>query len=217
MNLVSSSFLVTSEIIDWKQTEIQSLARELALGHTADFSIAKSCFEWVRDNIQHSLDFARTELTCRATEVLLKRTGYCYAKSHLLAALLRANDIPAGFCYQRLAVNGDQPSYCLHGLNAAYLKGFGWYRMDARGNKPNVDAQFTPPVERLAFSTSCVGEYDFPEIWSQPLSLIVESLQQAESVQALASCLPDCTVEQMFAIHAASLATTVILNGLENP
>ncbi|WP_338430147.1 transglutaminase domain-containing protein [Synechococcus elongatus] len=31
------------------------------------------------------------------------RTGYCYAKSHLLVALLRACSIPAGFCYQRLS------------------------------------------------------------------------------------------------------------------
>ena len=25
--------------------------------------------------------------------------------------------------------------YCLHGLNAIYLKEFGWYKVDARGNR----------------------------------------------------------------------------------
>jgi transglutaminase-like putative cysteine protease len=32
-----------------------------------------------------------------------------------------------------------------------YLKDYGWYRIDARGNKAGVDAQFTPPHEKLAF------------------------------------------------------------------
>lgn len=55
MNLVTSSFLAASEIIDWQQADIQSLARELALKHTDDLSIAQSCFEWVRDNIRTAL------------------------------------------------------------------------------------------------------------------------------------------------------------------
>jgi transglutaminase-like putative cysteine protease len=39
----------------------------------------------------------------------------------------------------------DKPPFCLHGLNAVYLEDFGWYRIDARGNKTGVAAQFTPP------------------------------------------------------------------------
>lgn len=70
--------------------------------------------------------------------MLRHRTGFCYAKSHLLAALLRANGIAAGLCYQRLSVNGGGTPYCLHGLNAVFLKDFGWYRVDARGNKPGI-------------------------------------------------------------------------------
>nr|WP_269749949.1 transglutaminase family protein [Polyangium fumosum] len=81
-------------------------------------------------------------LTCTASEVLRHRTGFCYAKSHLLAALLRANGLPAGFCYQRLAHGSG---YCLHGFNAVELPGIGWYRIDARGNKPGIDAAFDPP------------------------------------------------------------------------
>ncbi|MBL0716467.1 MAG: transglutaminase family protein [Desulfosarcina sp.] len=72
-------------------------------------------------------------------------TGYCYSKSHLLAALLRANDIPAGLCYQRLTVSDNKPPFCIHGLNAVYLEQHGWYRLDARGNKSGVTAEFCPP------------------------------------------------------------------------
>lgn len=34
-----------------------------------------------------------------ASDVLKHRTGYCYSKNHLLAALLRVNKIPTGLCY----------------------------------------------------------------------------------------------------------------------
>ena len=91
-----------------------------------------------RDEIQHCMDFRRLEVTCRASEVLEAGTGFCYAKSHLLAALLRANSIPAGFCYQRLSIDGVWPPFSLHGFNAVWLPDFGWYRIDARGNKLEV-------------------------------------------------------------------------------
>lgn len=44
-----------------------------------------------------------------------------------LAALLRANGVPAGLCYQRLTVAADGSPYCLHGLNAVYLKQHGLF------------------------------------------------------------------------------------------
>ncbi len=197
---MNSTFLESTDIIDWRTDSIQRLAAELRHQATDELSLARACFEWVRDHIQHSLDFQRTEVTCRASDVLRLRTGYCYAKSHLLAALLRANGIPAGFCYQRLTINGDQPPFCLHGLNAVYLREHGWYRLDARGNKEGVNAQFSPPIEQLAFSTNVEGECDFPEIWSEPLPAVIQSLQSTESVQSLATCLPDVSPNEIKAI-----------------
>ena len=196
-DLISPEYLAATEIIDHTAPNVRALAVAIRAEHMDVSVVARRCFEWVRDHVEHSLDFQRTELTCRASDVLAKRTGYCYAKSHLLAALLRANGIPAGFCYQRLTVEGDQPPYCLHGLNAVYLNGHGWYRVDARGNKPGVNAQFTPPLEQLAFSTSSLGEFDFPEVWAQPLPPIVEALQRHSDVKSLAECLPDLTIDQM--------------------
>jgi len=207
---MNSAFLESSEIIDWQTPSVRQLAEELGQQSDGELDVTRRTFEWVRDNIQHSLDYQRTEITCRASDVLLMRTGYCYAKSHLLAALLRSNGIPAGFCYQRLTLNGDKPPHCLHGLNAVYLSDHGWYRVDARGNKPGVDAQFTPPTERLAFSTLHDGEYDVPEIWPEPLSIIVQSLQNASSVQALATCLPDMPINEMLAIGNSSVTTPII-------
>lgn len=93
---------------------------------------------------------------------------------------MRANSIPCGFSYQRLTINDDGSGgrYSLHGLNFVYLKNFGWYRVDARGNKDGVNAQFNPPHEKLAFPIRFVGEKDFANIYSEPLDIIVSSLKK---------------------------------------
>lgn len=184
-------YLAVSEVIDWGHPEILALAQQLAMGRAGDVAIARAYFEWVRDEIRHSVDYQQNPVTCRASEVLRHRTGYCYAKSHLLAALLRANQIPAGFCYQRLSVNDTGAPYCLHGLNAVYLKEFGWYRIDPRGNRPGVDAQFTPPKEKLAFSLQSAAEADFPAILPEPLPQVVAALQIYPTWDSLLENLPD--------------------------
>jgi len=97
-----NEYLDSSRFIDWKQPLLRAKAAELAAGCVSDEAIAKRCFEFVRDGIKHSWDYRLNPVTCKASDVLIHGTGYCYAKSHLLAALLRANQIPAGLCYQRL-------------------------------------------------------------------------------------------------------------------
>jgi len=169
-------YLSNSEIINWQHPKILEQSKNLA-GDCKDKSeIARRCFEFVRDEIRHSFDFKVDKITLAASDVLAEKTGYCFAKSHLLAALLRANQIPAGLCYQRLSLNDDGAPYTLHGFNALYLETFGWYRVDARGNKPGIEAIFSPPEEHLAFALNFKEERTFPEIWPAPLPLIVDVL-----------------------------------------
>jgi transglutaminase-like putative cysteine protease len=184
-------FLAATDVIDWQDSQVAQLARRLADGAADPKEVARRCFEWVRDEIEHSTDFGRVEVTCRASDVLAARTGFCYAKSHLLAALLRANAIPAAMCYQRLSIDGKGAPFCLHGLNAVHLPGHGWYRIDARGNKPGVDAQFTPPVERLAFAIEIPGEADVPGYFAEPNSSVLDVLRRYDNVAAVAAKLPD--------------------------
>ena len=188
------AYLQETEIVNWRHPEVLVLARELADESSDPVEISKHCFAWVRDEIKHSSDHQLNPVSCRASDVLEARTGFCYAKSHLLAALLRANRIPTGFCYQRLTIDNDGPPYCLHGLNAVFLPKFGWYRVDARGNKPGVNAQFIPPVERLAFPIRHDGEADLPEIWPAPLSFVVETLQRYQTWEDVLANLPDIPV-----------------------
>ncbi len=185
------NFLKATEVIDWKHPYVLAKAQELRLGTRDAQEIAQRCFEWVRDNIQHSSDFKRNPVTCNASDVLREGTGYCYAKSHLLAALIRANGIPAGFCYQRLSIDETGAPYSLHGLNAVLLPEFGWYRIDPRGNKEGVDAQFSPPVERLAFRIVFPEEQLFPQILADPLPVVVNALRAHATWDAMYRNLPD--------------------------
>ena len=191
-------YLASSEYIDWMHPSVLELAKTCARGlaSTDEHAITQRCFEWVRDEIKHSVDYQMSSVTCKASDVLQHRTGYCYAKSHLLAALLRANQIATGLCYQRLSLEDNGAPYCLHGLNAVWLKSFGWYRLDARGNKPGVDAQFDPPHERLAFQCQPLDQYerDFPEIWHAPLPCVVEALTTHTTVNSVYQHLPDIEV-----------------------
>lgn len=187
-------YLRSTDIIDWQQPKVFQQAHAIAADRTNKIEIIKHCFEWVRDNIKHSFDYKMNPVTCSASEVLLAGTGYCYAKSHLLAALLRANNIPAGLCYQRLSFDEKGAPFCLHGLVAVFLPDTGWYRIDPRGNKSGVDAQFTPPHERLAFKVVLPGEADLPEIWPDPLEIVVKTLRAYNTWQAISEHLPDIEV-----------------------
>jgi transglutaminase-like putative cysteine protease len=196
-------YLQSSEIIDWQHPEILELAYQIASTHQTTADIAQACFEWVRDKIHHSRDYQMNPVTCRASDVLKYRTGYCFAKSHLLAALLRANNIPAGLCYQRLSIDNppetklmpDRVPCTLHGLNAIFLPEIGWYRVDPRGNHTGVNAQFSPPQEQLAFEIRLPQEADFDNIFSEPLPVVIEVLQKSQTWDEVLLLLPDISPE----------------------
>ncbi|WP_340819993.1 transglutaminase family protein [Methanolobus sp. WCC4] len=186
-------YLRPTPIIDFDHPAVMKKAKELAGNNQNQTEIARLCFEFVRDEIKHSHDHRMNPVTLKASEVLEHVTGYCYAKSHLLAALLRASSIPAGICYQRLSRddNAEGGPFCLHALNAVHLEGIGWYRMDARGNKEGVNAQFNPPHEQLAYEIRIEGEADLPEIWADSLPVVVEVLRKYRSYDEVYANLPD--------------------------
>ena len=184
-------YLNSCQYIDWATPSVREKALDLANGMSSDKEIAKICFEFVRDEIKHSWDHRLNPVTLKASEVLAHGTGYCYSKSHLLAALLRANGIPAALCYQRLTFEDDQPPFCLHGLNAIHLREYGWYRVDARGNREDVSAEFDPPHEKLAFEIGNEGEKDITGLFSEPLDEVIKLLSSYSDFKAVAANLPD--------------------------
>lgn len=184
-------YLSRSRYIDFDDEQVKACATALVRNAASELDVVARCFAFVRDEIRHSSDFKLNPVTCKASDVLRHRTGFCYAKSHLLAALLRANGIPAGLCYQRLSVNGGGAPYCLHGLSAVFLKDFGWYRLDPRGNKPGIQSEFRPPTPALAFSFTLPLERDLPEIWAAPLPVVTDVLERYSTYDAVLANLPD--------------------------
>lgn len=168
------AFLASSDYIDWNHPLVLAKARTLAGDSPSDEEIARRCFTFVRDQIKHSWDHRTGPVTCKASKGAYPR--------------------------HRLLLEPDAPgaAYCLHGLNVVHLGQHGWYRVDPRGNKPGVAAEFRPPLERLAFPVVDVAERDFPEIFAEPLPLVIEALTGSITVEEVYANLPDAETLQLF-------------------
>lgn len=188
-----NEYLVSDAIVDWQAPAVRQKALEVTEAVADEASKARSLYEWVRDTIPHSNDAGLEILTCTASEVLHHRTGICFAKSHLLAALLRAVNIPAGFCYQRLRLNPPvDNSPVLHGLNAVYLTTLGrWILLDARGNTNGSNAQFSVNEEQLAFAMDPLAdEFIYEAIFAAPVRSVVDRLRMYKTRSELWRDLP---------------------------
>ena len=100
-----SSYLEYSDIIDYDNPLVQNAVDQLINGLSDDISKVRSIYEFTLDHVFHSFQINATSVTTKASEVIDQGHGTCFAKAHLLAALMRAAGIPAGFCYQVLYDN----------------------------------------------------------------------------------------------------------------
>jgi transglutaminase-like putative cysteine protease len=177
-------YLGADEAIDLEHPLVQETAATLPAGD-GDVVFARAAYEFVRDTITHSMDARDRRVTWRASDVLRERTGLCYAKSHAYVALLRAAGIPAGLCYQRLAADDTGSAHALHGLTAVCLDD-SWFRLDPRGNRAGVQAEFSLESERLAFAVRPeLGEIDYPEVYAHPHPAVLDALQRHEDCREL--------------------------------
>ena len=186
-------YLKEDNVIDYGNENITQLADALYQGTSNKVEYIKKVYEFVRDNISHSADINEDVITCSASEVLKAGHGICFAKSHLLAALLRYKSIPAGFCYQKLILDDKAaPVLIYHGLNGVYVKEYRkWIRLDARGNKEGVNAQFSLDEEQLAFPIRVEkGEEDGFVIYPDPDVKVLEKFKNNKTRTELWDDLP---------------------------
>ena len=191
---VIEDYLKCSNVIDFDNKEIIELVDMLFEKSSNELDFIKRAYEFVRDNISHSADINEDVITCSASEVLREGHGICFAKSHLLAALLRCKSVPTGFCYQKLIVDDEKiPVLAYHGLNGIYLKDYQkWIRLDARGNRSDVNAQFSIEKEQLAFPIrSQKGEEDNFTVYPDPDTNILKNLRENKTRTVLWNNLPN--------------------------
>lgn len=190
-------FLETNQYVDYNDEKIQQKASELFAVPMTDIEKVKKAYEFVRDEIPHSFDCDAKVITAKASDVLTYKTGICHAKANLLAALLRSQGIPTGFCFQHITLfSDDSMGYCVHAYNAVYLDGK-WVKLDARGNKPGVNAQFSLQEPILAYTNRKeYDEYFWKGIYANPQLATMRMLKSAKSLQDILENIPDKLTEE---------------------
>lgn len=192
---VVSDYLTMTAEVDYDHPLIAELTSKLASSSQDQLDFIRQSYEYVRDQIDHSWDIQSSRITCSASETLIHKEGICYAKANLLCAILRRAGIPTGFSYQRLTI-GDTPDtgYCIHALNAVYIQqSHTWIRLDARGNKPGIHAEFALDEEKLAFPVrEEYGEVDYPTLFTSPNAKTIEALKtNTDCINMYLRGLPD--------------------------
>lgn len=133
--------LQDDEIINHSQNDITTIVSSLTEGVNDYWDTVQRLFEFVRDKIV--FDFApeiEGPEDWQASTILKKGSGFCHQKAILLAAFLRASELPAALVfqevidhvilssrYEKLLPNGRLP---LHALVAVNINDK-WYRLDA--------------------------------------------------------------------------------------
>ena len=186
-------YLIETPSIDYVNPLIQDKVWELMSQSEDNLDYIKRSYIFVRDEVPHSWDIKTDVVSKTASEVLENKTGICWTKSCLLAALLRASRIPSGISYQLLTRADDaSEGYMIHALNTVYLKGFNkWVRLDARGNKENINAYFSLDGEQLAYTIrSELGEIDYHDNRSDLDERLINILNQSGNILeiSISSC-----------------------------
>ncbi len=180
-----NEYLIETPNIDYMNPIIQEKVQELRNRSSDDLEYIKQSYLFVRDEIPHSWDIGTNIVSKTASEVLINKTGICWTKSCLLAALLRANGIPSGISYQLLTIaEDDSEGHIIHALNTVYVKDSEkWIRIDARGNNENQNTDFSPDKDQLAFQVrEEFGEIDYKDNHVDLDEKLVNALAKTENL-----------------------------------
>lgn len=186
------SFLIEHPYIDYSAQNIQEWIAHHFSGAQNNMDKARLAYYFVRDEIPHSFDCEATVITAKASDVLKHKTGICHAKANLLAALLRSQGIPTGFCFQHLTLQDDDSmGYCVHCYNAIFLDNH-WIKVDARGNTNGKKAEFSLEEPILAFPNRLeYDEYFWEGIFPTPHEATMKMLSSSKSLQDVLENIPD--------------------------
>ncbi len=187
-------YLQCDKYVNYDDPAVADKAAELARGTRTPYERIQKCYYFVRDEIANTIDANDSTVTVTASEVLDHRTGISYSKANLLAALLRANNIYCGFCYQRIKIFESGSKLSLHALVAAFEPDLGrWIRMDARGNNYHFNADLSPAESQLGYTIrEELGEFEFEDVLATPLPSTIYCLEKnTNAIKMYYNDLPD--------------------------
>ena len=84
---IDKRYLEETESIDYSNPIILEKVDELQNNSLSQIDYIENAYRFVRDEIPHSWDIRSEIVSRRASEVLVNKTGICWTKSCLLAAL----------------------------------------------------------------------------------------------------------------------------------
>ncbi len=188
--MILKDFLTETDYINFSVKNIKSLSEQLFKKDMADAEKIEKAYYYVEKETPHSGDIGEQKLTFKASDVLKYKHGICYAKSNLFAALLRGQEIPAGFCYQRLTLNddNDDDGYAVHCLNAVWYNNH-FMKLDARGGRSAVFS-LTDPVTAFPLRSQ-FDEYFIPGIFARQPDEIIKLFSKCKTRSEFFRVIPD--------------------------
>jgi leucyl-tRNA synthetase len=182
-------FLAENDIVDFSNPAIKALAQKIKAESKDEVEIVKNAFEFVCREIKHPMDDEKTlsqKPHLKASEVLENKLGFAFGKCAVLAAILRALEIPCGFSNQLLLLDEKSERKIIHVVNAIYLKSLKkWVRLDPR----KADAKFSIEGVFAYEAEAHLGEVDdmgiYPNLSGASKNLYQKSQSNAEIIANL--------------------------------
>lgn len=190
----NAAYLQCDSYVDFDNPIVADKALELTRNCKQQIEKIEAIYYFVRDEINHTWDAKDSTITISASQVLELKTGISYSKANLLAALMRANKIYTGFCYQRIKRFSYDDKLALHAMNAVFIEDINrWVRLDARGNNYEFNADFSLNETRLGYNIRPeLGEYEFDDLIAVPLPSTMAVLEKStNAIKMYYNDLPD--------------------------
>ncbi|MFQ6125595.1 MAG: transglutaminase domain-containing protein [Candidatus Heimdallarchaeota archaeon] len=130
--MVSSKYLEPTFFIDSKSEVITKLVEKISESSNQDVDFTKLSFNYVRDKIKYTVERVQHDSPAdmKASTTILREKGFCIQKAVALAALLRANNIPARLHFADIINHRSSPHlqefmgtkvFVFHGYTEVYL------------------------------------------------------------------------------------------------
>jgi hypothetical protein len=189
-----AAYLQHDKYVDFDNPMVADKAMELTKSCKSVYEKIQAVYYFVRDDIAHTWDAKDSVITISASDVLENKTGVSYSKANLLAALMRANGIYTGFCYQRIKRFSHDDKLAIHALNAVYEPDLRrWIRLDARGNNYEFNADFSLNESQLGYPIRPeLGEFEFEDLIAVPLPSTMAVLERStNAIKMYYNDMPD--------------------------